>query len=383
MRRFSTQAWYFPNWHVTPLNEKWHGKGWTEWQVVKYATPRFPGHTQPKTPLWGYADEADPRVFEQKIRAARDHGIDGFIFDFYWFPELGSYRRDCLDKGFLGATNNEEMEFSLMWCNHDPIAAHPTPYGKTAAELRWGSGMIDLPLFHTVTEFCIENYFSRKNYRRVNGKCYFGIWNMGNLIKSLGGLEAVGEAMRDFRARAKARGHEIHFAAHAPSMPLAYRLPDERDEYLRMAGILTVDSVFYYNWDFPKVEHWPTIDYSDYRAINEERYAPHAANCPLPLDLTVSVGWDSSPRTVQSDMYEEGAGYARNPIVVGNTPELVEGAFRAAREFAESDAFTGNAVTIATWNEWTEGNYMEPDSEHGYGFLEACGRVFGDGREEE
>ena len=377
MKRYTTQAWYFPNWHVTPLNERWHGKGWTEWQVTKYATPRFPGHTQPKIPLWGYEDEADPAVFAKKIRAAKDHGIDGFIFDFYWFPELGSYRRECLDEGFLGAPNNEEMEFSLMWANHDPIAAHPTPYGKTAKELAWCSGMIDLPLFLEVTDFCIENYFPRKNYRRVDGKCYFGIWNMARFAEGLGGYEAAGEAMQGFRERARRAGFEIHFAAHAPSMPYANHLPNERESYMKYATLLTVDSVFYYNWDFPKVEHWPTIEYSDYRELNVGLFAPRAAACPLPLDLTVSVGWDSSPRTVQSDMYEEGAGYARNPIAVGNTPEEVELAFRAAKEFAESEAFTGNAVTIATWNEWTEGNYMEPDEEHGYGFLEACGRVFG------
>ena len=105
MRKFSTQAWYFPNWHVTPLNEKWHGKGWTEWQVVKYATPLFEGHLQPKIPLWGYEDEADPTVFSKKIREAKRHGIDGFIFDFYWFSDLGPYRRECLDEGFLGAEN--------------------------------------------------------------------------------------------------------------------------------------------------------------------------------------------------------------------------------------------------------------------------------------
>ena len=77
--------------------------------MVKYATPRFEGHLQPKIPLWGYEDEADPAVFAKKIREAKSHGIDGFIFDFYWFSELGPYRRECLDDGFLGAENNEAL----------------------------------------------------------------------------------------------------------------------------------------------------------------------------------------------------------------------------------------------------------------------------------
>ena len=54
------------------------GKGWNEWDLVKAATPRFPGHQQPKVPLWGHEDESDPKVMERKIAAAADHGIDVF-----------------------------------------------------------------------------------------------------------------------------------------------------------------------------------------------------------------------------------------------------------------------------------------------------------------
>jgi hypothetical protein len=72
-------AYYFPNWHPNHQNDKWHGKGWTEWNVVKYATPRFEGHKQPKVPLWGYEDESDPVVMSKKVEAAANYGIDGFI----------------------------------------------------------------------------------------------------------------------------------------------------------------------------------------------------------------------------------------------------------------------------------------------------------------
>lgn len=71
----------FPNYHLEPRNEEWHREGWTKWNLVKAATPRFPGHQQPKVPLWGYEDEADPRVSEQQIAAAADRGITAFIYD--------------------------------------------------------------------------------------------------------------------------------------------------------------------------------------------------------------------------------------------------------------------------------------------------------------
>ena len=74
-------CYYFPNYHVDPYNEKEHGPEWTEWELVKHARSRFEGHIQPKVPVWGYEDEAHPKVMERKIRVAADHGIDFFIFD--------------------------------------------------------------------------------------------------------------------------------------------------------------------------------------------------------------------------------------------------------------------------------------------------------------
>ena len=124
MRNYDVMAWYFPNWHTDDRNNEWHGKGWTEWEVVKCARPRFDGHDQPKLPVWGYADESDPNVMELKIRTAKEYGIDGFIFDTYWFED-GGYRLNAIEKGFFGAKSNKDFKFSLMWCNHDPIYAHP------------------------------------------------------------------------------------------------------------------------------------------------------------------------------------------------------------------------------------------------------------------
>ena len=72
----------------------------------------------PKVPLWGYTDEADPAAMAQKIDAAADHGVDAFIFDWYWYED-GPYLERALEEGFLGAANNERLKFSLMWADHD------------------------------------------------------------------------------------------------------------------------------------------------------------------------------------------------------------------------------------------------------------------------
>ena len=60
-------VYYFPDFHVDPRNEFMHGKGWTEWEILKRGEPKFAGHHQPKRPMWGMEDESEPSVFEKKI----------------------------------------------------------------------------------------------------------------------------------------------------------------------------------------------------------------------------------------------------------------------------------------------------------------------------
>src|SRR5271163_3640596 len=81
-------SYYFGNYHPNdPRNIRLKGAGWSEWELVKAAKPRFVGHQQPKTPLWGYTDESNPGAMAQKIAAAADHGINAFIFDWYYYND--------------------------------------------------------------------------------------------------------------------------------------------------------------------------------------------------------------------------------------------------------------------------------------------------------
>lgn len=386
MRHYKTYAWYFPNWHPTPLNDRWHGKDWTEWECVKYARPRFEGHQQPRIPLWGYEDESDPKVMEKKIKTAREYGLDGFIFDFYWFKDLGPYRRDCLDKGFLGASNNEDMEFSIMWCNHDPIYVHPASYKHENPQLT--SGDVTEEFVKEVTDYCIEHYFPRKNYQRIDGKVYFAIWNMQKFIANFGSVERTAEILQDFRDRARKAGFELHLASNKIGLPYYNDQPGDnalifsgtmKDQALYNETIqkLGLDSVFEYNWRRPQSKNWPIIEYSELRDFNIWMYEHDVDFVDVPVDITVALGWDSSPRTVPSDKYEN-TGYPFLPIARNNTPEEVEKSFRIAKDFLDSGKSKANMFTISCWNEWTEGNSLEPDNVNGYGYLEAFKRVFGE-----
>ncbi len=106
-------AYYYPCTHPHPRWDKSKYPGFTEWDLIRKAKPRFAGHKQPRVPVWGYRDESDPNVMAQKIDAAADYGVDAFIFDWYYYDD-GPYLERALDEGFLKARNNNRIRFALM-----------------------------------------------------------------------------------------------------------------------------------------------------------------------------------------------------------------------------------------------------------------------------
>ena len=207
-------AYYFPNWHCDPRVEDLHGKGWTEWRVAQYATPRFPGHQQPKVPLWGYQDESEPDVMAQKISAAKAYGVNAFIWDWYWFSD-GPYRHRALEEGFLKAPNCEDIKFAIMWANHNPIYAHPGSYWKPA-EINW-SGAVNPETFRDCTDYCIKNFLGRPNYLRLSdGSLYFMLYRLGALVEEVGGLDTAAALIREFRDKVEKAGlGKLHISKHA------------------------------------------------------------------------------------------------------------------------------------------------------------------------
>ncbi|NLF86742.1 MAG: hypothetical protein GX571_11625 [Lentisphaerae bacterium] len=129
--------------------------------------PRFPGHVQPRTPLWGYGDESDPAVMAQKIDAAADHGLDAFIFDWYHYND-GPFLEGALDRSYLGAPNRGRVKFALMWANHDWVDIHPARRGVTPALLY--PGAVTPAAFQTITDLVIARYFRHPDYGRVAGR---------------------------------------------------------------------------------------------------------------------------------------------------------------------------------------------------------------------
>lgn len=364
-------AYYFPNWHCDPRIEALHGKGWTEWEVVKHATPRFPGHRQPRVPLWGYRDESRPEVMMQKIAAAKRHGVDAFIFDWYCFND-GPYRQRCLDEGFLKAPNCQDIQFAMMWCNHNPIYVHPGSYWKPA-EINWIGEDVTPETFRRETALYIEKYFCQPNYLRVDGGLYFSIYQPQVMVKNLGGEDVARELIAEFRENVRKAGlGELNLGARCDEYETTPGKLEAYEAWMRRIGF---DSVCSYSW-LRDPDVFPTQDYADWMLKGLAEMQDKCSRFQLPYSPACPVGWDVSPRTVQSDMFEK-LGFPFDAVVVNDCPDFFEMALAKLKEMYDSGICKSEMLQIPCWNEWTEGAYLEPDTYYGYGYLEAIRNVFG------
>jgi hypothetical protein len=366
-------AVYYPHWHNYDHGSSWKGEGWTEWEGVKAATARFPGHHQPLKPSWGYFDESDPNWTAREIDLAADHGIDVFLFDWYWYSGVKTME-EALERGFLQAKNRQRMKFALMWANHDRRDQFCPEFGKERT--------VWLPSRHSpgdlrrVVDYGIQHYFRQPNYWRPQGELFFSVFEAVRFVKELGGPEKTRAVLAEMDARLREAG--------LPPMHWNAMVSDSKaGEMLRAAGFKSTSR---YNVTDAKVQPDGTKRYEEVIESHQKHWNDMLSS-PL-VDLpVVTHGWDSTPRcradvawpfpyapkSAKRPYYE----YPYTPVVVGNTPEQFERLLRDAARHVERSPRHPFAIVINAWNEWTEGCYLLPEERYGTQYVEAIRRVFG------
>jgi len=371
--RITVASYYFGNYHPgDPRNVKNKGRDWSEWELVKAARPRFPGHSQPKSPLWGYGDESDPQVMAKKIDAAADHGINAFIFDWYYYND-GPFLDRPIDKGFLKAPNNGRIKFAFMWANHDWEEIQP--YHRGAPRKRLYSGVVTAENFEKIGDHLINDYFLHPSYWKIDGKPYLSFYDLTKLLKNFGSVEATRAALDKFRAKARTAGLPgLHLNAVVWGQPI---LPAETKPAnpKQLVHDLGFDSVTSYVW----VHHVSLPEQvTDYNQVRDRyfKYWDQARQMfDVPYFPNVTMGWDPSPRAAQEDKFGN-FGYPFTNTIGNNTPENFRRALELTRQRLLAQPNGPRIVNINCWNEWTEGSYLEPDTVHGMKYLEAVRAVF-------
>ncbi len=373
---YTVVCFYFPNYHVDPRNEKVHGKNWTEWELVKNAKPRFEGHQQPKVPLWGYVDEADPKVMSMKIDTAAKHGIDVFLFDWYWYND-GPFLQRCLEEGYLKAPNHEQVRFAIMWADHTWLNIHPISLEKVQSPDVLYPGEVTFETFERMTDHIVDKYFSDPAYWTIQGKPFFSIYEIHTFVDGIGGLEMAKKALDNFQVKAIKKGlpgvhiNMINMNGCIPKCVQGKMSLPELIKYLK------IDTVTSYVWVHDVgLDKFPETPYTELASKIEKIWDERVNQFGVPYFPNVTMGWDSSPRCQQDDPFEP-KGYPFTPIISGNTPEQFQSALEKCRDFLDKNPTCNKMLTINAWNEWTEGSYLEPDTQHGLAYLEAIKNIFG------
>lgn len=375
MSKYDIAAFIWPSYTGDePRTRIFWPEGYGEWQTVKAMTDKgYKGCRWPRIPMWGYVNEADSRIMEMQIDCAVSHGVNVFIYDWYWYDNR-PFLENCLNDGFLKARNNKDMKFYLMWANHNATYLWDKRNSDNFHNSVIWSGVVTPEIFSNICDRTIEKYFKKENYYTIDGCPVYMIFDFDNFIRTFGSTEKCREGIELFRKKTVDAGFPgLHFQVVYWGDRVCDWLPDDdinKGKHIYdVYKYLGIDSVTNYNWG------GSVYFDGDYKELTENyiKVTENAsAQLSVPFYPNISVGWDNNVRFLE---FREG-------VVENNTPENFKAACEQVKAFADSSMKNGimkaPLITVNSWNEWTETSYLQPDDLYGYGYLEAIKAVFCD-----
>jgi len=348
-------AYYLPQFHPIPENDKWWGKGFTEWTNVGKAKPLFSGHYQPRVPAdLGYYDLRVPEVREAQSEMARKHGIEGFCYWHYWF---GNGKR-LLERPFKEILNSHEPDFPfcLSWANES--------WKGFSHGLKNRNVLIE-QLYPGREDYVAHFYellpaFKDSRYIKIDGKPLFVIYMPLQLPDTSQFIEIWQNlAIKNGLDGIYFVGHIIQFERIAEILKFGFdainlnRLFD----YGRFNRTLAFKLQIYlqkkvfnvpYHYNYKKV--YPTFSGPEDRELN--------------IFPTMIPGWDHTPRSGKEGL-----------VYHNSTPKLFEKHIAQVLEKINGKPEARKIVFLKSWNEWAEGNYVEPDIKFGTKYLETISKT--------
>jgi hypothetical protein len=305
----------------------------------------FRGHYQPHVPGdLGFYDLRLPETRAAQVEIAQAYGIEAFCYWHYWFAG-----RRILERPFTEVLKSGELKFPfcLGWANQTWSGIwHGNPDRILIAQTYPGVADHEAH-FRTVAEA-----FADDRYLRVDGKPLFYIYRPMAIRE----LRRFTDLWRDLAHRAGfslylvAEGaSEWNPAEHGFDASVTVSLPSLRGWEPWWRPIRRVQ------WEWWKRRGLPTIvRYADVETEIVTKRQPGIRSHPCLLP-----NWDNTPRS------------GRNGLVLqGSTPELFRRQVRRALAIVEKDPPAERFIFVKSWNEWAEGNHLEPDLKFGKGYLE-------------
>ena len=353
-------AIHLPQFHPTPENDEWWGKGFTEWTNVAKAVPYFPGHRQPRYPAdGGYYDLRLTEVHEAQAKLATEYGIEGFAYYHYWF---GGKRLLHKPVDAMLASGKPQFPFCLIWANETWSRRW---LGEEAEILIKQEYNHEDDAAHA--KF-LSNTFADDRYITIDNRPVFTIYRPGDLPDVARTISIIKEtAIRQGIKEpymVASNSHDYHqyerflkmgfdailnFRPQLGVLPLAFS-----DEYIRDRLIDNIKKHKVFSGKLKVYNYRQALDLM-------QQIEPADFSRILP---SVFTGWDNTPRRAEKGI-----------IMVNNHPHIFEEELeRVVQKMKRTDGHPG-IFFINAWNEWAEGNYLEPDTVNGYAFLKAVSNV--------
>ena len=337
-------AFYLPQFHPIPENDEWWEPGFTEWTNVVRARPLFPGHYQPHLPgELGYYDLRVPEVREQQAALARQFGISGFVYYHYWF-----HGRRLLERPFdeVLSSGRPDFPFALCWANEEWTRNWDALSGTVLVEQRFSEADDLAHIRWLVRAFADERYI------KIDGRPLMLIYRSDLLP----GPKRTTDL---WRAETRAAGFPDIYLAMVES-----RHKNDDPRPIGFDATVGFRSYAYERLTAP-VDAYREHVILDYEAAVDaelRRVPPPWKRIP-----GVMVGWDNTARRKSGAV-----------IFQGGTPDAYERWLRRTIETLSGASEEENLVFVTAWNEWAEGNHLEPDRPYGRSYLEATRRALED-----
>lgn len=351
-------AYYLPQFHPIPENDEWWGKGFTEWTNVGKAKPLFLGHYQPHVPAdLGYYDLRVPETRKAQADMAREYGVEGFVYWHYWF---GNGKR-LLERPFneVLASGEPDFPFALAWAN-ETWSGFPHGLSEERPSLieQTYPGEDDF-IAHF---YAVLPAFKDKRYITCEDKPIFIIYHASQLPN-------VSTFISLWQRLAKENGlNGIYFISYEADTNFLYD-ENERYEQRKKEGFDAINIVNMFIRNNSERPLWNRILKKLLYKNSRFRFIPNLIPYNLNVfrtkldkneDVFPSVlpNWDHTPRTG-----------IRGVVLYGATPDNFAASVKYAVDVVKDKPADKKFIFIKSWNEWAEGNYMEPDLKYGYQYL--------------
>lgn len=355
--RIQAIAINLPQFHPIPENDKWWGKGFTEWTNVTKARPLFKDHYQPQLPAdLGFYDMRLQQTLNEQASLAKAYGIQGFCYYHYWFngKRLLHEPVDTLLK-----SKSPDFPFMLCWANENWTRRWD---GKDQEVLIQQDHSDKDDREHI--RFLLKNVFVDERYIKVDGKPFFMIYR-----PSL--FPDIKRTVSIWREEARAAGFADIYLGYVQNFGF-------KDNPLDMG----FDCAMEFQPDFSKVPV-PEMPSFQEKVLNKLkiRSSVHYSNLLFSYEKFVSgiIAGDSRKENVYKAVCPMWDNTSRRTtgatIFHGSTPELYAHWLEHVAEMTMKNHNKGNYLFINAWNEWAEGNHLEPCSKFGRKYLEATKRV--------